>query len=131
MAEFAPPAEIIRCPIDTAFKIIGKKFTVLILRDMLFRNERRFNEFLNSVEGINPNTLATRLREMERNGLVERRIFNESPVRIEYHLTEKGRDLLPILEQVSAFSMKHAPEIFADGKASSFQEVCGREPCSF
>jgi DNA-binding HxlR family transcriptional regulator len=131
VTEFVPPAEIIRCPIDTALKIIGKKFTVLILRDMLFRNERRFNEFLHSVEGINPNTLAIRLREMERNGLVERRIFNESPVRIEYHLTEKGRDLLPILEQVSAFSMKHAPEIFADGKASSFQHVCGRKPCSF
>lgn len=131
MTEFVQPAEIIRCPIDTAFKIIGKKFTVLILRDMLFQNEKRFNEFLHSVEGINPNTLATRLREMERNGLVERRIFHESPVRIEYHLTEKGKDLLPILEQVSAFSMKHAPEIFADGKASSFQHVCGREPCSF
>lgn len=131
MSEFVPPSEIIRCPIDTAFKIIGKKFTVLILRDMLFHNERRFNGFLHSVEGINPNTLSTRLREMERNGLVERRIFHESPVRIEYHLTEKGRDLLPILEQVSAFSMKHAPEIFADGNPSSFQQVCGRDPCSF
>jgi DNA-binding HxlR family transcriptional regulator len=131
MANFTPPAEIIKCPIDTAFRIIGKKFTVLILRDMLFHDQKRFNEFLNSVEGINPNTLATRLREMEKNGLIERRIFHESSVRIEYHLTEKGRDLLPILEQVSTFSMKHAPEIFADSKASSFQQVCGRDPCSF
>jgi len=98
---------------------------------MLFHNEKRFNEFLSSVKGINPNTLTTRLREMEKNGLIERQIFPESPVRIEYHLTEKGRDLLPILEQVSAFSMKHAPEIFADNQTSSFQEVCGRDPCSF
>ncbi len=124
------PEELKKCPVDNTFKIIGKKFTVLILRNMIYFKQKHFNEFLNSIEGINANTLSTRLREMERNRLIDRRIFHETPVRIEYTLSEKGRDLLPILEQMAAFSMRHAPEIFRDGEASSFQSVCGRDPYS-
>lgn len=91
---------------------------------MLYRGEKRFNGFLHSVEGINPNTLATRLKEMEGNRLITRKVYDETPVRVEYHLTEKGRDLLPILDQMATYSMKHAPAIFASGRASSFQKVC-------
>lgn len=126
----APPKEIKRCPIDNTFKIIGKKFTVHIIRDMSMRGKSRFNEFLDSVEGINSNTLATRLKEMERNGLIKRKIFHEMPIRIEYALTDKGEDLIPILEQMSAYSMKHAPQIFVDGKTRTFQKLCGRDPKS-
>jgi DNA-binding HxlR family transcriptional regulator len=129
-APLAPPKELKSCPVDNTFRIIGKKFTVLILRNMIYAKQKHFNEFLNSIEGINPNTLSTRLREMERNTIIERKIFNDSPVRIEYHLSEKGKDLVPILEQMAAFSMKHAPEIFRNGKASSFQQVLGRDPVS-
>jgi DNA-binding HxlR family transcriptional regulator len=129
-ASIAPPRELKSCPVDNTFKIIGKKFTVLILRNMIYSKQKHFNEFLNSIEGINPNTLSTRLREMERNRIIERIIFHETPVRIEYHLSEKGKDLLPILEQMAAFSMKHAPEIFRNGKATCFQEVLGRDPVS-
>ena len=126
-----PPEELKRCPIDNTFKIIGKKFTVLILRNMIYSRQKHFNEFLNSIEGINPNTLSTRLREMEKNKIIQRKIFNETPVRIEYSLTQKGKELLPILDQMAAFSMKHAPEIFRNNKASSFQEIAGRNPTSF
>jgi DNA-binding HxlR family transcriptional regulator len=130
-AAIAPPEELKKCPVDNTFKIIGKKFTVLILRNMIYSKQKHFNEFLNSIEGINPNTLSTRLREMERNELIERKIFHETPVRIEYHLSGKGKDLLPILEQMAAFSMKHAPEIFRNGKVSCFQDVLRRDPVSF
>jgi DNA-binding HxlR family transcriptional regulator len=130
-ADIAPPEELKKCPVDNTFKIIGKKFTVLILRNMIYSKQKHFNEFINSIEGINPNTLSTRLREMEKNRIVERKIFHETPVRIEYHLSEKGKDLLPILEQMAAFSMKHAPEIFRNGKASCFQQVLRRDPASF
>lgn len=109
---------------------MGKKFTVNIIRDMQLRCQAHFNEFMKSVEGINSNTLATRLREMEKNGLIKRKVFPELPVRIEYRLTDKGKDLIPVLEQMAAFSMKHAPEIFVDGKTRSFQRVCGRNPAS-
>jgi DNA-binding HxlR family transcriptional regulator len=126
----APPNELKSCPVDNTFKIIGKKFTVLILRNMIYSKQKHFNEFLNTIEGINPNTLSTRLREMERNKIIEREIFHDTPVRIEYHLSEKGKDLVPILEQMAAFSMKHAPEIFRNGKASCFQQVMHRDPVS-
>lgn len=119
-----------RCPIDNTFKIMGKKFTVLILRNMVYNKQSHFNEFLRSVEGINPNTLSTRLREMEKSKIIQRKIIHETPVRIEYTLSEKGKDLVPILEQMAAFSMRHAAEIFHDGKASSFQCVMGREPAT-
>lgn len=127
---YEPPKEIKKCPIDNTFKIIGKKFTVHIIRNMHYSRQTRFNEFLDSIEEINSNTLATRLKEMEKNGLIKRKIYHETPIRIVYHLTDKGMDTLPVLEQMSAFSMKHAPEIFADRKTRSYQEVCGRDPSS-
>jgi DNA-binding HxlR family transcriptional regulator len=94
------------------------------------RGKTRFNEFLGTVEGINSNTLATRLQEMEKNGIIKRKIFHETPIRIEYTLTDKGKDLIPILEQMAAFSMRHAPEIFVDRKTRTFQKLCGRDPSS-
>lgn len=129
-AAVAHPQELIRCPVDNTFRIIGKKFTVLILRNMIYDKQKHFNEFLNTIEGINPNTLSTRLREMEKNKIIERRIFHETPVRIEYHLSDKGKDLFPILEQMAAFSMKHAGEIFRNGNATCFQDVMRRDPAS-
>lgn len=128
---YEPPKEIKKCPIDNTFKIIGKKFTIHVVRNMYFSGQKHFNEFLGSIEGINSNTLATRLKEMEKSGLIKRKIFHETPIRIEYNLTEKGKDMIPILEQMAAFSMKHAPEIFVDGKTRNYQQVCGRNPASF
>ena len=128
---YEPPKEIKKCPIDNTFKIIGKKFTIHVVRNMHYGTQKHFNEFLGSIEGINSNTLATRLKEMEKSGLIKRKIFHETPIRIEYNLTEKGKDMIPILEQMAAFSMKHAPEIFVDGKTRNYQQVCGRNPASF
>ena len=78
------------CPINNTFEIIGKKFTILILRNMINDKPTRFNQFLNSIEGNNPKTLSIRLKEMEKMGLIERKVFpNETPIRIEYYPTEK------------------------------------------
>jgi DNA-binding HxlR family transcriptional regulator len=118
----------IRCPINNTFQIIGKKFAVLILRNMIYLNQIRFNKLLNSIEGINAKTLSIRLKEMEKDGLIRRKIYNESPIRIEYEMTEKGMALEPILEQMSAFSMKYFPkEIFKNGKPRTYDEVYGYE----
>jgi DNA-binding HxlR family transcriptional regulator len=86
-----------RCHVDNTFKIIGKKFTVLIVRNMM-SNQTRFNQFIESIEGMNPKTLSTRLKEMEKNGLIHRKIYHETPIRIEYYLIEKGKHLKSILE---------------------------------
>jgi len=115
------------CPVENTFKIVGKKFTLLILRDMMNFNQTRFNQFLESVEGINPKTLSIRLREMEKEGLIERKVYPETPIRIEYFLTEKAKALQPILEQMAAFSMQYCcKDVFKDGKPRTFQEVFGR-----
>ncbi len=115
------------CPVENTLRIIGKKFTVLILRNMMNMNQTRFNQFLESVEGINPKTLSIRLKEMEKYGLIERKVYPETPIRIEYSLTEKGRALKPILEQMAAFSMRCcSKDVFRDGKPRAFQEVFGK-----
>src|SRR3990170_5399831 len=114
------------CPIDNTFKIIGKKFTIHILRNMMILNQKRFNQLLDSIEGINPNTLSTRLREMEKNNLIEKKIFNETPIRIEYSLTKKGKALRTILEDMAAFSSRYCCEdIFKDAKPRTFRQVYG------
>ncbi|MBA3977337.1 MAG: helix-turn-helix transcriptional regulator [Nitrosopumilus sp.] len=102
------------CPVFNTFNIIGKKFSLLILRNMIYDKHRRFNEFLNSIEEINPKTLSIRLKEMENDGIIKRQVYNETPVRIEYCLTQKGKELQPILEQMALFSVKYCREQIFD-----------------
>ena len=68
------------CPVFNTLSIIGKKFTLLLLRNMIFLKQKRFNEFLNSIEEINPKTLSIRLKELEKDRLIKREVFNETPV---------------------------------------------------
>ena len=91
-----------RCPLNNTSRIIGKKFTLLILRNMM-SNQTKFNQFNESIEGLNPKTLSVRLKEMEKNGLVYRRIYHETPIRIEYYLTEKGKALKSVLDQMAGW----------------------------
>ena len=112
------------CPIHNTFDLIGKKFTILILRDMMLYGKTRFNELLNSVEEINSKTLSLRIREMERDGLIKRRVYPEMPLRVGYKLTEKAEKLRPILEQMGEFSARYcAADIFKDKKPRSFSQV--------
>src|SRR5918911_5047691 len=117
------------CPIENTFKIIGKKFTVLILRNIINGKQNRFNQLLNSIEQGNPKTLTIRLREMEKSGLIKRKVYyQETPVRIEYYPTEKGLALKPILDMMAAYSMKYcSKDIFKDAKPREFKEVYGRD----
>jgi DNA-binding HxlR family transcriptional regulator len=116
-----------KCPINHTFKLVGKKFTMLIIRNMIHRDHKRFNQFL-EIEDINAKVLSARLKEMEKDGLIERKIYPDTPVRIEYTITEKGRALEPILDQMSAFSMKYcAKDIFKDGKERKLEQVYGYE----
>ncbi|OLB90351.1 MAG: HxlR family transcriptional regulator [Thaumarchaeota archaeon 13_1_40CM_38_12] len=115
------------CPIDNTFKIVGKKFTIHILRNMIFLNQTRFSQFLESIEGINPKTLSVRLHEMEKSRLVKRKVYPDTPIRIEYTITEKGEALKPIIEQMAAFSMKYCScDVFRDGKPRTVEQVFGK-----
>ena len=116
---------MLECPINHTFKLVGKKFTMLIIRNMIHRGHTRFNQFL-EIEDINAKILSARLKEMEKDGLIERRVYAETPIRVEYNITEKGKALEPILDQMSAFSMKYcAKDIFKDGKARKPEQVYG------
>jgi DNA-binding HxlR family transcriptional regulator len=112
-----------QCPVNNTFRIIGKKFTVLIVRNMM-SNQTRFNQFIESIEGMNPKTLSTRLKEMEKNGLIHRKIHHETPIRIEYNLTEKGEHLKSILDQMALFSAQFCvKDVFEDGKPRTNKEI--------
>src|SRR5919199_6291373 len=117
------------CPIENTFKVIGKKFTVLILRNMINGKQNRFNQLLNSIEQGNPKTLTIRLREMEKLGLIKRKVYHhETPVRIEYYPTEKGLALKPILDMMAGYSMHYCSKgLFKDAKPRNFKEVYGRD----
>lgn len=115
------------CPVFNTLSIIGKKFTLLLLRNMIFLKQKRFNEFLNSIEEINPKTLSIRLKELEKDRLIKREVFNETPVRIEYYLTEKGKALQPILEQMGLFSMKYCCEmVFENPNPSKIDKLTSK-----
>jgi len=129
------PEEVISkmtaCPIDFSFKILGQKFMILILRDLILFGKKRFSDLLKSIDGINQKTLSIRLKELESGGIIKSKIYCENPIREEYLITKKGRMLRPILEQMAAFSLSYCSEsIFEDKKPRSFNEIIGRPPSS-
>jgi DNA-binding HxlR family transcriptional regulator len=105
------------------------KATILILRNMVNGKQKRFNQLLNSLENSNQNTLSARLREMEKYGLIKRKVYsNEKPVRVEYRVSEKGLGLQPMLDMMAGYSLKYCTkDVFKDGKPREFREVYGRE----
>src|SRR5713101_4416813 len=99
------------CGVAASAEIIGAKWTALIVHD-LSEGPRRFSELERSCPGISPRTLSERLHRMEEEGIVARRSYPETPPRVEYALTEKGRSLLPIIEAMRTFGhswLVHAP----------------------
>ncbi len=92
--------------IAAAMRIIGNKWTALILRD-LFEDSKRFCELERSVGNINPRTLSQRLDDLESQGIITKQNFAEVPPRTEYTLTAKGRDLQPILRQMATWGNKY------------------------
>lgn len=92
--------------IASAMAIIGSKWTALILRD-LFSGPKRFCELEKSVDQINPRTLSQRLDGLESNGIIKKQSFSQMPPKIEYSLTPKGEDLLPIIRQMARWGKKY------------------------
>ena len=90
------------CPVEITLQLIGDKWTVLIIRDLL-TGTKRFNELMRSVTGITQKVLTSHLRAMEAAGLVSRKVYAEVPPRVEYTLTETGYSLKPILDSMVAW----------------------------
>ncbi|MDQ3873704.1 MAG: helix-turn-helix transcriptional regulator [Thermoproteota archaeon] len=86
----------------------------------MFRRTTQFNRFLENIEGITPKVLTQRLRELQKLGIVRRRIVSEYPIRVEYEITDLGREFEPVLLAAASFSMKNMPKtVFKDGKPRS------------
>ena len=86
-----------KCPIETTLKMLGCKWKVLIIRELL-TGTKRFGELKRAVTGITQKVLTSKLREMEELGLLEREVYPQIPPKVEYSLTERGKSLIPILE---------------------------------
>lgn len=84
------------CPVETTLMLIGNKWKVLIIRDLL-TGTKRFGELKKSIGKVSQKVLTTQLRDMEEDGLISRKIYAEVPPRVEYSLTELGKSLQPIL----------------------------------
>ncbi len=95
------------CPVARTLDLIGERWTILILRDLFLKGPRRFQDFQESLAGVAPNTLSARLKAMETHGLIVRHIYSEHPPRLEYHLTEKGKSLGPILKALRDWGQRH------------------------
>jgi DNA-binding HxlR family transcriptional regulator len=95
------------CPISNTLDILGDKWTLLIVRDLMFIGKKTFSEFLQSEEKIATNILADRLLTLEKKGIVEKKAFPENKVKNLYQLTPKGIDLMPILFEILLWGDKH------------------------
>ena len=89
--------ELPACPVETTLMLIGDKWKVLILRDLM-DGTKRFGELKKSIGSVSQKVLTAQLRDMEEKGLVERKVYAEVPPRVEYTLTETGYSLKPILD---------------------------------
>jgi DNA-binding HxlR family transcriptional regulator len=90
------------CPVLATARIVSGKWTLLVLRD-LAHGPCRFGELERSLSGISPRTLSLRLRALEEEGVLERRVYPEAPPRVEYRLTGKGQALVPIIEAMRVY----------------------------
>ena len=99
MIEAKAKTELPACPVETTPTLIGDKWKVLILRDLM-PGTKRFGELKKSVGNVSQKVLTSQLRAMEENGLVHREVYAEVPPRVEYSLTELGKSLKPILDSM-------------------------------
>src|SRR5260370_42700261 len=90
------------CPVARTARIISGKWTLLIIRDLV-AGVRRFNQLERSLQGISPKTLSERLRSLEEEGIISRQTFAEVPPRVDYSLTEKGLDLVGLIENMRRY----------------------------
>ena len=106
MSENTGKNELPACPVETTLTLIGDKWKVLILRDLM-PGTKRFGELKKSIGSVSQKVLTAQLRAMEESGLVHREVYAEVPPRVEYSLTELGRSLKPILDSMSAWGEEY------------------------
>lgn len=90
--------ELPECPVATTVQLIGNKWKLLIIRNLVYNEKQRFSDFIKSIPGISKKVLTDDLRALENDGIIERQVFAEVPPRVEYSLSPLGQSLKPILD---------------------------------
>ena len=102
------------CPINYALENLGDKWTLLVIRDLVFEGKRFYKEFLQSKEGVATNILSDRLKRLEQEGMIVSKVYEEQRTQKVYSLTEKGKDLIPILVEMIYWSAKYKKGLNVD-----------------
>jgi DNA-binding HxlR family transcriptional regulator len=107
------------CPVACALDVVGDRWTFLLIRD-LFSGKSRYGEFLSSGEGIPSNLLSERLRRLESEGILERKLYQSNPPRYSYHLTPEGSELGPALLVLAKWGLQHFRDTKMDPKLAKY-----------
>lgn len=119
------------CPISFALDFFGDKWTLLIIRDMVFDQKRFYKDFVEGKEGMATNILSDRLKKLEAAGVIESRVYAQLKTRKEYSLTQKGKDLVPVLLEMMVWSAKYdntlnVPSQFIANVKRDWESVLGK-----
>ena len=99
--------ELPECPVATTVRLIGNKWKLLIIRNLIFNEKQRFTDFVKTIPGISKKVLTDDLRALENDGIIEREVFAEVPPRVEYTLSGIGKSLKPILYAMSEWGTEY------------------------
>jgi DNA-binding HxlR family transcriptional regulator len=118
------PDDALGCPIRATLGVLGRKWALVVLRDIAFRPDPTFGYLLNRSPGLTPRVLTYRLQELRREGLIERIADARDDRKVHYRLTSKGKDVVPILMALAAFGLRHlAPRVDPDGTPRSLERT--------
>ena len=119
-----PTVAFKNCPIKTSLGVLGKKWTLLILRDIAFLKVDRFNQILRSTPGLTPRVLTLRLKELREDGFVEPLVVRRKPRQVRWRLTKMGLDTVPIMMSFISFGTTwYSREVFEDSKPRTIGEL--------
>jgi DNA-binding HxlR family transcriptional regulator len=119
-----PAVKFKDCPIKVTVAVLGKKWTLLILRDIALLKINRFNRIRQSLPGLTSRVLVMRLHELEKSGLIEAVVIKDKPRVVEWALTDKGKDTVPILLSIISFGAKWYPDkVFEDHLPRALEEI--------
>lgn len=94
------------CPVEFTASLIGNKWKIIILRELL-GGTKRYNELTKNVVGISPKVLTENLRDLEEDGIISRKVYPVVPPKVEYTLTPKGEDLRPVIDAMKEYGLKY------------------------
>ncbi len=116
------------CPINFVLETFGDRWTLLIVRDLMFKGKQTYGNFLESEEQISTNILADRLRRLEAHEIIQKEVAKDNRSKFIYRFTDKGKDLIPIMLEVTAWSARHdsqsnAPATFLSDYESGREQM--------